>query len=129
RFLQALKSKSTLEFKQSVRTGSVLILDDLHLLKSTSTSTREELAHALSYYLDRGKQIAIASEPPPSELRLEPRLESRILAGLQLAVDPPDHATKKNLAHQIASSHEIQMSDELLDRVAGLVRGGVREIE
>ncbi|MCE9597717.1 MAG: AAA family ATPase [Spirochaetia bacterium] len=128
-YLQSLQTKSAIDFKQSMRQADIFILDDLHAIRVTSPNSREELTHTLSHYLDRGKQVIITCESAPAELRLEPRLESRILAGLQLSIDPPDDAMRFELTERIATENKIKLPTDLLQLISTIVRGGVRELE
>ncbi|MBL8020049.1 MAG: AAA family ATPase [Leptospirales bacterium] len=129
RYLQSLQTKSAIEFKKEMRSADIFILDDLHAIRVTSPNSREELTHTLSHYLDRGKQVVVTCESAPSELRLEPRLESRILAGLQLAIDPPDQALRLELTERIASEFGIRLTKDLMELISGMIGGGVRELE
>src|ERR1700687_524989 len=86
-FVSALKTQTTLAFKEAVRAIDVLVIDDLQFLQGRSTQA--EFCHTLNTLIDAGRQVVIASDRPPSELEsLDDRVRSRLAGGLVVEMGP-----------------------------------------
>jgi chromosomal replication initiator protein len=84
-FVAALRSQTTLAFKEAVRAIDVLIIDDLQFLQGRSTQA--EFCHTLNTLIDAGRQVVIASDRPPSDLEsLDDRVRSRLAGGLVVEI-------------------------------------------
>jgi chromosomal replication initiator protein len=84
-FVSALRSQTTLAFKEAVRTIDVLVIDDLQFLQGRSTQA--EFCHTLNTLIDAGRQVVIASDRPPSDLEsLDDRVRSRLAGGLVVEI-------------------------------------------
>jgi chromosomal replication initiator protein len=82
RFINALRSQSTLEFKNELRSVDVLMIDDLQFLIGKD-NTQEEFFHTFNALVDAGKQIVISADKSPSDLSgLEDRLRTRLGCGM-----------------------------------------------
>jgi chromosomal replication initiator protein len=84
-FVSALRSQTTLAFKEAVRAIDVLVIDDLQFLQGRSTQA--EFCHTLNALIDAGRQVVIASDRPPSDLEsLDDRVRSRLAGGLVVEI-------------------------------------------
>jgi chromosomal replication initiator protein len=84
-FVSALRSQTTLAFKEAVRAIDVLIIDDLQFLQGRSTQA--EFCHTLNTLIDAGRQVVIASDRPPADLEsLDDRVRSRLAGGLVVEI-------------------------------------------
>jgi chromosomal replication initiator protein len=84
-FVSALKTQTTLAFKEAVRAIDVLVIDDLQFLQGRSTQA--EFCHTLNTLIDAGRQVVIASDRPPSDLEsLDDRVRSRLAGGLVVEI-------------------------------------------
>jgi chromosomal replication initiator protein len=84
-FISALRSQTTLAFKEAVRAIDVLVIDDLQFLQGRSTQA--EFCHTLNALIDAGRQVVIASDRPPADLEsLDDRVRSRLAGGLVVEI-------------------------------------------
>ena len=84
-FVSALKTQTTLAFKEAVRAIDVLVIDDLQFLQGRSTQA--EFCHTLNALIDAGRQVVIASDRPPADLEsLDDRVRSRLAGGLVVEI-------------------------------------------
>jgi chromosomal replication initiator protein len=84
-FVSALRSQTTLAFKEAVRAIDVLVIDDLQFLQGRSTQA--EFCHTLNPLIDAGRQVVIASDRPPADLEsLDDRVRSRLAGGLVVEI-------------------------------------------
>src|SRR5271166_4173739 len=84
-FVSALKTQTTLAFKEAVRAIDVLMIDDMQFLQGRSTQA--EFCHTLNALIDAGRQVVIASDRPPADLEsLDDRVRSRLAGGLVVEI-------------------------------------------
>ena len=84
-FVSALRSQTTLAFKEAVRAIDVLVIDDLQFLQGRSTQA--EFCHTLNTLIDAGRQVVTASDRPPADLEsLDDRVRSRLAGGLVVEI-------------------------------------------
>jgi chromosomal replication initiator protein len=84
-FVSALKTQTTLAFKEALRGIDVLVIDDLQFLQGRST--QHEFCHTINALIDAGRQVVIASDRPPSDLEsLDDRVRSRLAGGLVVEI-------------------------------------------
>jgi chromosomal replication initiator protein len=84
-FVSALRSQTTLAFKEAVRAIDVLVIDDMQFLQGRSTQA--EFCHTLNALIDAGRQVIIASDRPPADLEsLDDRVRSRLAGGLVVEI-------------------------------------------
>ena len=84
-FVSALKSQTTLAFKEALRANDVLVIDDMQFLQGRST--QHEFCHTINALIDAGRQVVIASDRPPADLEsLDDRVRSRLAGGLVVEI-------------------------------------------
>ena len=82
RFIQAIRHRSTMDFKEQFRSVDVLMVDDVQFIAGKD-STQEEFFHTFNALIDEGKQIVISGDRAPGEIDgLENRIKSRLQWGL-----------------------------------------------
>ncbi|MBN8898206.1 MAG: ATP-binding protein, partial [Rhodospirillales bacterium] len=82
RFIAAIRSQATMEFKETLRSVDVLMIDDLQFLIGKD-NTQEEFFHTFNALVDAGRQIVVAADKSPSDLSgLEDRLRTRLGCGM-----------------------------------------------
>jgi chromosomal replication initiator protein len=129
RFINALRSQSTLEFKNELRSVDVLMIDDLQFLIGKD-NTQEEFFHTFNALVDAGKQIVISADKSPSDLSgLEDRLRTRLGCGMVADL----HATTFELRISILEAKAIRAGVEVpakvLEFLARKITSNVRELE
>jgi chromosomal replication initiator protein len=86
-FVAALKTQTSLAFKEALRGIDVLVIDDLQFLQGKTTQA--EFCHTLNALIDAGRQVVIAADRPPSDLEsLDERVRSRLAGGLVVEMAP-----------------------------------------
>ncbi|MEW5423776.1 chromosomal replication initiator protein DnaA [Amorphus sp. 3PC139-8] len=133
RFVAALKNQTALAFKELLRDIDLLLIDDLQFLHGSKV--QEEFGHALNALVDGARQVVIAADRPASELDgLEPRVRSRIGAGLSVEIGAPDLDLRRKiltrrLAAQKTAFPELDFPHEVLDFVARSVTTNGRDLD
>ena len=77
-----IRSQSTMQFKEQLRSVDVLMIDDLQFLMGKE-KTHEEFLHTFNALVDVGKQIVVSADKSPSDLSgLDDRLRTRLGYGM-----------------------------------------------
>lgn len=134
-FVDALFRKETANLRQKYRGVDVLLLDDLHFLIG-KVKTAGELLQTIEMLIQHGKQIVLSASVPPRELAaLGPELHSRIQGGMIAEIEPPNHATRIEIARHHAQRLDLATPPEVLWQVAAQIgvdaramRGALRRL-
>jgi len=127
--VSAIKNNKNVEFRDRFRNVDVLMLDDIQFIAGRD-STQEEFFHTFNALHSAGKQIIISSDKPPREIaRLEERLRSRFEWGLIADIQKPDFDTRIAILRKKAENENIEVSNEMLELIAGRVESNIRELE
>lgn len=88
--VEAIKDRTTSDLRKKFRNVDLLLLDDVQFLTGKE-KVQEELFHTFNTLIDKGRQIVLSSDRPPSEIKkLEARLASRFEGALSVDIEPPD---------------------------------------
>ncbi len=128
RFIASLRSKSSLDFKESMRSVDVLMVDDVQFLIGKET-TQEEFFHTFNALVDAGKQIVISSDKSPSELDLEPRLRTRLGCGMVADIHGTTFELRVSILETKAAHAGVEVSRRVLEFLAHKITSNVRELE
>jgi chromosomal replication initiator protein len=127
-FLDALNQRTLPSFRHKTRSVDMLLVDDIHFL-GNKTATVEELLYVIDSLHQRQGQVVLASAAPVAELRaMSPELASRIGAGLTVALDLPDYATRLGIARHAAIRMRIELDKAVVELIARQVVGSARLI-
>lgn len=125
-FLEALDKRSLPGLRQKTRSLDLLAIDDVQFLNN-KRATLEELIYTIDAVQSRGGQVVLSSDRPASELQsISVELASRISAGLAVAIDPPDYATRLGIVRAMSSRMDIAMGEDVMQLVAQQVVGSGR---
>jgi chromosomal replication initiator protein len=129
RFIAALRSQSTMEFKESLRSVDVLMIDDLQFLIGKD-NTQEEFFHTFNALVDQGKQIVVSSDKPPSDLAgLEDRLRTRLGCGMVADIHATTYELRISILESKASAAGVDVPARVLEFLAHKITSNVRELE
>ena len=133
RFASAIRDKTALTLKESLRDIDVLLIDDLQFLQGKSIQA--EFCHLLNELIDSARQVVVAADRPPSELEsLDERVRSRLKGGVTLEMKTPDYETRKeilNIRYKQAKVEQpnLNIPEDILHYVARQVSSSGRDIE
>jgi chromosomal replication initiator protein len=100
RFVQALRDKQIMDFKELFRSVDVLMVDDVQFIAGKD-STQEEFFHTFNALVDQNKQIVISADRAPGEIKdLEDRIKSRLQCGLVVDLHPTDYELRLGILQQ-----------------------------
>ena len=127
--IAAIRSNSTEMFRQRYRRADLLLVDDIQFIAGKE-STQEEFFHTFNTLHNSGRQIVIASDRPPKEIKsLEDRLRTRFEWGLTADIQPPEFETRVAIVKRKAELLNLHMSNEVAEYLANHLRNNIRQLE
>ncbi|MGF1502416.1 MAG: chromosomal replication initiator protein DnaA [Paracoccaceae bacterium] len=115
RFVQALRFRDTMTFKQQFRSVDVLMIDDVQFIAGKD-STQDEFFHTFNALIDQKKQIVISGDRSPDRIDgMEDRIKSRLQWGLVVDIHPTDYELRLGILQQKAESIQATAPDVVLD--------------
>ena len=134
RFIQALRERDVMSFKEVFRSVDVLLVDDLQFIAGKN-STQEEFFHTFNALVDQRKQIVISADRAPGEIKeLEERIRSRLQSGLLVDLHPTDYELRlgilqKKVGIYAAQYPDVTFEDGVLEFIAHRISTNVRVLE
>ncbi len=117
------------EFREKYRAIDVLLVDDIQFL-TTREATQEEFFHIFNVLYENQKQIVIASDRRPQDLKdISERLRTRFGWGLIADIAPPSLEERFLILKKKAALWGINVPDHLLELLASKISSNVRELE
>ena len=128
RFIAAIRSQSTMQFKEQLRSVDVLMIDDLQFLIGKD-NTQEEFFHTFNALVDVGKQIVVSADKSPSDLSgLDDRLRTRLGYGMVADLHATTFELRTLILEAKATRAGVAVPAKVLDFVAKDSHN-VRELE
>ncbi len=134
RFVQALRDRKMMDFKEIFRSVDVLMVDDVQFIAGKD-STQEEFFHTFNALVDQHKQIIISADRAPGEIKdLEDRVKSRLQCGLVVDLHPTDYELRLGILQSKVEAQRLtypglEMDDGLLEFLALRITSNVRVLE
>jgi len=133
-FVKSIKANNMVKFKEYFRNTDVLLIDDIQFMNGKE-AMQEEFFHTFNALLDKGSQIIISADRPPSKLsRIQERIKSRFSGGLVVDIQKPDFELRKKIVKNKAEelnnlySSQTKISKEIEDFISSEISTSVREI-
>ena len=134
RFVQALRYRDTITFKQQFREVDVLMIDDVQFIAGKDT-TQEEFFHTFNALIDQNKQIVISADRSPDQIEnLQNRILSRLQWGLVADIHPTDYELRLGILQSKAErimdeDPSINIDRKVLEFLAHRISSNVRVLE
>ena len=134
RFVQALRDRKMMDFKEIFRSVDVLMVDDVQFIAGKD-STQEEFFHTFNALVDQNKQIIISGDRAPGEIKdMEDRVKSRLQSGLVVDLHPTDYELRLGILQsktdlQRKNYPGLEVEDGVLEFLAHRISTNVRVLE
>jgi len=133
-FIRAIKNNEMVKFKDFFRGANIFIIDDIQFVNGKE-AMQEEFFHTFNALIERGSQVVISSDRPPSALdRIQERIRSRMSGGLVIDIQPPDLDLRirilKNKFQEIKLNFKenYELSEEIFKFLASEITSNIREM-
>ena len=128
-YVVALKTRKLEAFRNRFRNMDLLVIDDIHFL-ANKKAMQEEFLHTFNSIDLAGKQVVLASDAHPKEItQLCEKLVSRFVSGMVVRMDAPDFEMRCRICARRAKSMKLNLTQEVIEYVAGSISANVRELE
>ncbi|MEP4979477.1 chromosomal replication initiator protein DnaA [Ascidiaceihabitans sp.] len=134
RFVQSLRERKMMDFKEIFRSVDVLMVDDVQFIAGKD-STQEEFFHTFNALVDQNKQIIISADRAPGEITgLEERVKSRLQCGLVVDLHPTDYELRLGILQskvemQQLNYPDLEVASGVLEFLAHRISTNVRVLE
>ena len=134
RFVQALRDRKMMDFKEIFRAVDVLMVDDVQFIAGKD-STQEEFFHTFNALVDQNKQIIISADRAPTDIKdLEERVKSRLQCGLVVDLHPTDYELRLGILQTKVETQRnlypgLIVEDGVLEFLAHRITSNVRVLE
>jgi len=129
RFIAAIRSHSTIDFKLQLRSVDVLMIDDLQFLIGKD-NTQEEFFHTFNALVDAGRQIVVSADKSPSDLSaLDDRLRTRLGHGMVADLHATTFELRISILESKAAAANVVVPPRVLEFLAHKITTNVRELE
>lgn len=128
-FVQSLKKKEVMSFKQQFRTVDVLMIDDIQFI-SGKDNTQEEFFHTFNALIDSNRQVVISCDRSPSDLdNIEDRIRSRLGWGLVADVHSTTYELRIGILQSKVELMDVKVPQDVIEFLAAKITSNVRELE
>ncbi|MGI5898181.1 MAG: chromosomal replication initiator protein DnaA [Candidatus Dojkabacteria bacterium] len=127
--VEAIRTKRNEDFRNKYRAVDLLIIDDVQFVE-TYPRTQEELFHTFNTLYQADKQIVLASDRPPKEIRnITDRLRTRFEGGMVADIQAPDYETRIAIVKQLLEEKSLHIDEKYIEMIAKNIENNVRELE
>ncbi len=127
--IDAISRNLNAEFREKYRSSDVLLIDDIQFIAGRE-ATQEEFFHTFNQLYENGKQIILASDLPPRDIKLlEDRLRTRFECGVIADINPPDLELRTAIVKKKAQALGVTFPDEVMNYIAENLTSNVRQLE
>ena len=133
-FVKSIKSNEMIKFKDYFRNTDILLIDDIQFMNGKE-ALQEEFFHTFTALIEKGSQIVLTADRPPSKLsRIQERIKSRFSGGLVVDIQNPDKTLileiiKNKLSElSLLNNINVLISEEIQNFISSEIKSSVREL-
>ncbi len=129
RFIAAIRSQSTMQFKEQLRSVDVLMIDDLQFLINKD-ATQDEFFHTFNALVEAGKQIVVSADKSPSDLSgLEERVRTRLGSGMVADLHATTFELRVSILEAKVARAGVPVPPKVLEFLSHKITSNIRELE
>ena len=133
-FVKSIKSNDMVKFKEYFRNTDILLIDDIQFMNGKE-AMQEEFFHTFNALLDKGSQVIVSADRPPSKLsRIQERIRSRFSGGLVIDIQKPDYELRNKIVQtkidelNIFYLNQITIPLEVQKFISTEIKTSIREL-
>lgn len=128
-FVQSIRNKDAMDFKEKMRSIDVLIVDDIQFIAGKE-GTQQEFMNSFNHLVSENKQVVLVCDKRPNELEnIDEKLKSRISGGMIINFKNPDFLDRVNILKAKAALANFKISDEVINFLAERISSNIRDLE
>jgi len=128
-YTDAQRQNTVNDFISFYQTIDVLIIDDVQEW-ATAVKTVETFFHIFDHLFRLGRQIILASDRPPVDLKwLQDRMLTRFSCGLIAELEKPNVQLCIDIMHAKCRRDGLRIPDDVIQYIAETANGSVRDLE
>ena len=128
-YVQSLRSDNPYDFKEMFRSADILLVDDVQFICGKK-GLQTEFFHTFNALYEQGKQIVLASDSSPLDLKdLDDRLKTRMAQGLIADIFPTTYEMRIGILQNKAALWNVSLPMDVADFLARHITTNVRELE
>lgn len=128
-YIQAVKTSTLEEFKESYAKYDTLLVDDVQFLAGKEKS-QEIFFHTFNHLYQRNRQIILSSDRPARSIpMLQTRLRSRFEGGMIVDIIEPDIESRTAILYRKIEEKRTSLPQEIVECIARHVETNIRELE
>ncbi len=128
-YINALRNKSIMMFKEKFRSVDILMIDDVQFI-SGKDSTQEEFFHTFNSLMDQKKQLVISADRSPSDLNgVEERIKSRLGWGLVADIHEATFELRMGILESKVQNLSVKVPSNVIRLLAEKITSNIRELE
>jgi chromosomal replication initiator protein len=129
--ISAIRDNRMGEFQRRYRYVDLWLVDDIQFIASREApASEQEFFHTFNTLYEMNKQVVIASDCPPRQLRImDDRLRSRLEMGIVADLRCPDVETRVAILEKKAETEGIVLPREVLEFMANKIESNIRVLE
>ena len=109
--------------------ADMLLVDDIQIL-GRGEAVQEEFFHTLNEYLGSQRQVVVASDRMPKDIKgLEDRIRTRLEWGLIADIQMPDVETRVAILRYKAEQQQLKLNIDVVDYLSKISKRSIRELE
>jgi chromosomal replication initiator protein len=127
-FVEALRGSGLPSFRRKYRDAELLLIDDVQFFAGKK-ATIVELLHTIDTFIRHGRQLVLAADRPPAELKaLGPEIAARLGGGLVCNIEPLDRETRLGVLKRITAKCGVPIDGETYELLADRLGGDARAL-
>ena len=127
--VDSIQKRTTDQFRAKFRGVDMLLIDDIQFIAGRE-GTQEEFFHVFDALYEDGKQIVVASDRPPRDIKLlSDRLVNRFEWGMIADIQPPNFELRCAIARKKAQLMDVEIPDEVITFLCENLTDNVRQLE
>lgn len=127
--ISAMRRHEMDKFRQKYRENSdVLVVDDVQYI-GRGEAVQEEFFHMINAFIEKKKQIILASDRQPKDIGLEDRSRTRLERGLSVDIQMPDLETRIAILRYKSEKSHMRIPEDAIQYIARISKKSIRELE
>ena len=128
-FTVAIQDRKMIQWREKLRTHSILVIDNFQFMKASAKKSQEELRNLIDDYSERGQQLVLISDTPFERIPLQNDLSSRIVSGMEIPLLPPEPGVRGSIARGELENLAMNLPSEAIEYLIMRIPDDMRRLK